>query len=145
MDWMYNGKVFDVEPIEYVGFVYLIENIITGKKYIGKKLFWQSKTVTIRRKTKTVKRKAKKIKIESDWKMYWSSSIDLQRDVEALGEDKFNRSIIHLCRSKGEMGYLEAKEQFANAVLEYPNLWYNRYVGCRVNHTTIKNLIKSTS
>ncbi len=142
---MYNGKVFDVEPIEYVGFVYLIENIITGKKYIGKKLFWQSKTVTIRRKTKTVKRKAKKIKIESDWKMYWSSSIDLQRDVEALGEDKFNRSIIHLCRSKGEMGYLEAKEQFANAVLEYPNLWYNRYVGCRVNHTTIKNLIKSTS
>jgi hypothetical protein len=145
MSWLYNGSPFDAPSESDVGFVYLIENKLNGKKYIGKKLFWQSKTITIRRKTKTVKRKAKKIKIESNWKEYWSSSIDLQKDVETLGASNFTRSIVHICKTKGEMGYLEAKEQFAHEVLEYPELWYNRYVGCRVNHTTIKNLIKSMS
>lgn len=145
MEWLYNDKPFTSPEPTDVGFVYLIVNNLSGKKYIGKKLFWQSKTITIRRKTKTVKRKVKKTKIESDWKEYWSSSLDLQKDVEELGAQNFSRFIIHLCKTKGEMGYLEAKEQFAHAVLEYPDLWYNRYVGCRVNHTTIKNLIKTTS
>lgn len=35
--WLYQGEEFKEDQAEgYVGFVYLIENIFTKKKYIGK-------------------------------------------------------------------------------------------------------------
>jgi len=38
MQWTYDGKAIDTIPEEYEGFVYLITNLTTGQKYIGKKL-----------------------------------------------------------------------------------------------------------
>ena len=38
MQWTYEGKVIDQIPDEYEGFVYLITNLKTGQKYVGKKL-----------------------------------------------------------------------------------------------------------
>ena len=68
--WHYNGKEYDETPEEYQGFVYMITELDTGKKYIGKKFFWKPKTLPI---TKTRKRRVK-TRVESDWRTYFGSS-----------------------------------------------------------------------
>lgn len=135
MTWLYEGQELNEIPEGYIAFVYLITNKIDNKKYIGKKLFYFSKS-------KTVKGKKKKFKEESDWKTYWSSSDDLKADVSKLGEENFTREILHLCRNKGESTYLEAKQQFLNEVLENPDKWYNRNIMARVHASHVKNLQK---
>lgn len=130
--WIYKSEEFTDDQIgKYTGFVYLITNKKTGRAYIGKKLFWFTKT-------KTVKGKKKKVKVPSDWKDYWSSSDELKKDVELLGEGNFTREILHLCPNKGMMSYMEAKLQFLHEVLEKPDLWYNGQIQCRVHRSHIK-------
>lgn len=118
--WIYNGLVFESENIEdHVGFIYLIENLSNNRKYVGKKLFTSSRT-------KMVKKKKKKVRVESDWKKYYGSNIELIADVDAIGSQNFRRTILRLCKTKGECNYFEAKEQFALDVLrseEYYNTW----------------------
>jgi hypothetical protein len=130
IDWFYNGEPF-LEPGEYYGFVYIITNKTDGRKYIGKKFFWATK----RRQVNKVR---KRYKAESDWKTYWSSSDELQRDVERLGKENFTREIIHLCKNKGTTNYLEAKEQFTRSVLENKDLWYNTWISVKVNRSHVK-------
>ena len=131
MSWYYkNELVTEIDP-KYKAFVYLITNLKTGKRYIGKKL-------TEFTKTKVVKGKRKKVKYESDWRDYWSSSDELKSDVALLGVDSFRREIIHYCLNKGSASYFEAKEQFANEVLEHPDLWYNGQIQVRVHRSHIK-------
>lgn len=131
MTWYYKEEpVTEIDP-KYKAFVYLITNLKTGKRYIGKKL-------TEFTKTKVVKGKRKKIKYESDWRDYWSSSDEVKQDVAILGEEHFRREIIHLCLNKGSASYYEAKEQFLNEVLENPDLWYNGQIQVRVHRTHIK-------
>ena len=46
MTWLYENKVFDLSEEElekYQGFVYEVEEVDTGMKYIGKKFFWKKK------------------------------------------------------------------------------------------------------
>jgi len=129
MEWMYDGQPFS-NPDNFSGFVYCISNTVNGRKYIGKKNFYFSKT-------KQVKGKKKRIKVESDWRDYWSSSDELKADVEKFGKDKFTRDILHLCSNKGTMNYLEAKEQFLNGVLESED-WYNGYIMCRCHRSHVK-------
>ena len=130
--WIYQNKEFTESEIgKYIGYVYLITNKINNRQYIGKKLFWFSKT-------RTVKGKKKKEKALSDWQTYWSSSEELKSDVVALGEENFTREILYLCSSKGTMSYLEAREQFARRVLEFPDLWYNGIIQCRIHRTHVK-------
>jgi hypothetical protein len=141
MTWYYKDEpVEEIEP-KYVGFVYLITNLVTGKRYIGKKLAKFSKTTT---KTVTLKsgvKKKKKVrsKTDSDWKTYWSSSKDVQADVKQLGENKFRRDILMFCLTKGTATYYEAKFQFHHEVLEKPNEWYNGQIQCRIHRSHIKN------
>ena len=117
--WIYQNKEFTENDIgKYIGFVYLITNKTNNRRYVGKKLFWFSKT-------RTVKGKKKKEKALSDWQDYWSSSEELKAEVKKLGEENFTREILYLCSNKGTMSYLEAREQFAHRVLENPNEWYN--------------------
>lgn len=133
MTWLYEGVPFTSEMIEdNIGFVYEIENIETGKKYIGKKLLRFTKT------TRT-KKKKKRVYSESDWQSYWGSSEYLHVDVQALGEDKFKRTIVRLCKTKTELGYYELKMQMENDVLLKPDQYYNMYIGYRAHR---KNLIK---
>ncbi len=128
--WIYNNKPLEEIPEKAYGYVYLITNNQTGRKYIGKKLFWFSKT-------KQVKGKKKRTKVESDWRDYWSSSDELKKDVETLGTDKFTREILHICGNKGMCNYLEAKEQMIREVLE-SDKYYNSQIQCRVHRTHIK-------
>jgi len=132
--WFYNGQLFDGPSEQHYGFVYIITNITNNKQYIGKKLFWF-------KKTKILKGKKKRYLAESDWKTYFGSSISLQQDKNDIGADKFKREIIHLCRSKGECSFYEAKEQLSRDVLLHPDLFYNDWVICRVHRKHISSLI----
>lgn len=132
MSWIYKEKEFTEDDIDkQVGFVYIITNLIDGKKYIGKKLFKF-------RKQKQVKKKKKKILVQSDWEDYYGSSDLLKRDVESLGKENFKREILYLCENKTQMSYLELKEQMSHRVLESDD-YYNQWIMVRVRK--IKGLI----
>lgn len=129
--WLYNDKIFESENIEdNYGFVYLIEDIDTGKKYIGKKFFWS-------KKTKTVKGKKKRSLVESDWKDYYGSNIKLLKDIEEKSIYKFHRFMIKLCRNKTECAYYELKEQVDRNVLLDEN-YYNEFIGSRILGKNLK-------
>jgi len=134
--WLYNNKVLFEIPANAYGYVYLITNNLTGKMYIGKKLFWF-------RKTKVIKGKKKRIKVESDWRDYWSSSDEVKADIKAIGEINFSREILHICQNKGTCNYLEAKEQMLRGVLE-SDLYYNAQIQCRVHRTHIKETLNKS-
>jgi hypothetical protein len=132
LNWKYNGEDFTEDLIgDNYGFVYEIINLTNNKKYIGKKFFYSAKT-------KQVKGKKKKYKVSSDWQTYYGSSAELCEDVLSLGQENFSREIIHLCHSKGECGYLEAKEQFIRGVMESDD-YYNTWIMVRVRKSHIKD------
>ena len=58
MIWSYENNNIPADLSEYIGFVYLITNLQTNRKYIGKKLLKF-------KKVKTIKGKKKKILVES--------------------------------------------------------------------------------
>jgi hypothetical protein len=132
MTWSYQGKEVEEIPEGYIGFVYLITNLKTGQKYIGKKLA-QFKRTKPPLKGKRLKRRSV---VESDWRDYWGSSDRLNADVQALGPENFTREILYYCKSKAEMSYLEAREQFERRVLETDD-YYNGIINVRVGGSNI--------
>jgi len=125
-------------PEDCVGFVYLITNNLTGRKYVGKKLAKFSKTTykTVKLKNGTKKKKKIRSKIDSDWQEYYGSSPNLTADVEKLGKENFTRQILHYCKSKAETSYIEAREQFDRKVLETDE-YYNGHIQVRVHGSHI--------
>jgi len=142
MTWQYQGNIINELPDDCVGFVYLITNTATERKYIGKKLAKFSKTTYKIVKLKNGNKKRKKIrsKIDSDWREYYGSNEELNRDVALLGADKFTREILYLCKSKAECSYVEAREQFRHQVLESAD-YYNGQISVRVHGSHIINKI----
>lgn len=138
--WTFNTQIVEELPEDCVGFVYLITNLTTNRKYIGKKLAKFSKTIykTVTLKNGTKKKKKIKSKIDSDWMEYYGSSIDLNKDVELLGKENFTREILFYCKSKAECSYVEAREQFGRKVLESDD-YYNGQISVRVHGSHIKN------
>ena len=141
MSWLYESKHIDVLPEDCVGFVYLITNNLTGRKYIGKKLAKFSKTTykTVKLKNGNKKRKKIRSKIDSDWQLYYGSSPELTKDIERLGAGNFTREILYYCRSKAECSYIEAREQFSRRVLESDD-YYNGHIQVRVHGSHIRKL-----
>jgi hypothetical protein len=131
--WYYNDKVFDETPEEYQGFVYMITELDTGKKYIGKKFFWKPKILPI---TKSRKRRVK-TRVESDWKKYYGSSTQVQMLVEEKGVDNYRRDVLYLCKTKGDCSYYEAKLQFQYDVL-LSDEYYNEFIGCKIHSKHLK-------
>ena len=139
MNWLYEGAEYELpentDHSDIYGFVYLITNIENGRKYIGKKFFWRKKILPV---TKTRKRR-KHTQVESDWKSYYGSSEELNSDIEKYGKDNFRREILHICKTKGECGYLEAKEQFVRDAL-LTDEYYNTWIQVRVRKHHINGL-----
>jgi len=107
--WRYDGQVFESDDIgEYFGFVYRITNLTNGKKYIGRKYFWQ------RRKPRGGNRK---VTSESDWKKYYGSSDELNAERKQVGNSAFKREILSLHKTQGKVNFEETRQLFINNVL----------------------------
>ena len=142
MSWLYENTQIELLPEDCVGFVYLITNLTTGRKYIGKKLAKFSKTTYKVVKLKNGNKKRKKIrsKIDSDWQTYYGSNDELNKDIQTLGQENFKREILYYCNSKAQCSYIEAREQFRHQVLE-SDAYYNGQISVRVHGSHIKNKI----
>ena len=107
--WTYQGTTFTSADIDdFFGFVYRITNLTNGRKYIGRKYFWQ------KRKPRGGGRKRTS---ESNWKAYYGSSKELTEDRKLLGVQAFSREILSLHRTPGKVNYEETRQQFLNNVL----------------------------
>jgi hypothetical protein len=138
--WYYDGVEFTSEMIEdYIGYVYCITDLKNNKKYIGKKLFRSTRRLAPL-KGKTRKRTVIK---ESDWQDYFGSSEEVKLLVSELGSDNFKREILHLCNTKGELSYMELKEQMLREVLLNDD-YYNGIIQVKIHRSHVKNLKKSS-
>jgi hypothetical protein len=137
--WLYKGEEFnDAEGYkDFIGFVYLITDNANGKKYVGKKLLWS------KRKLKPLKGQRRKRTVikESDWKTYYGSNDEIKTLVETVGPERFKREILYFCKTKGELSYKEAKEQFDREVLFKPDEYYNGIIHCRVSRRHIGHML----
>lgn len=130
--WYYKGTIFNSTDIKDAhGMIYLIEEISTGRIYIGQKQLWT-------KKPRMVNKKKKMIKAESDWKKYYSSSNYIMEKVEKEGWSDFKRHILVLCISDGQMNYVEMKLQIDLRMLEQQDLYINGYIGGRISTSHIK-------
>lgn len=144
MTWLFEGNSINELPEDCVGYVYLITNNVSGRRYIGKKLAKFAKTTykVVKLKNGTKKRKKIRSKVDSDWATYYGSNIELNKDVEELGSANFTREILYYCKSKAECSYIEAREQFKYKVLESNN-YYNGHIQVRVHKNHINgNCVK---
>lgn len=137
--WLYNGEEFTSEMIgDYVGFVYVITDLTNNKKYVGKK------TLVSKRKLPPLKGKTRRRTkiVESDWQKYYGSSDEVKMLVEENGAESFDREILHLCKSKGEMSYLELKEQMEREVL-LNDEYYNGIIQVKIHRNHVQSLKSS--
>lgn len=130
--WYYEGYPLDEETRDklieegVIGFVYLITEYSTKKKYVGKKMWITKKKLP---PLKGQKRKRTKI-VETDWRTYYGSSENVKAIIEEKGTEEFHREILHFCYGKAELAYLEAKEQFDREVLLRDD-YYNGIINLR--------------
>lgn len=144
MSWNYKEVIVEQLPEECIGFVYLITNLTNNRKYIGKKLskFAKTTTKTVKLKNGTKKKKKIRTKVDSDWREYYGSSLELLTDITNLGIDNFTREILYYCNSKAECSYIEAREQFTRKVLETSD-YYNGQISCRIHGSHIINKLSA--
>jgi hypothetical protein len=112
---------------DFFGFIYEITNIITNKRYIGKKQCHSR----LKRKPLKGKKRNRIDYIDSDWREYTSSSNELNEDIKKLGKDKFVFKIIKICNSKWALAYYEIREQIARDVLMRDD-YYNGIINVRI-------------
>ena len=143
MAWLGIPESYD----EYIGFVYEIEEIDTGMKYIGIKKFWttvKKKPTKFRMKdgvylkdkkgkritnTRTTKEHIKK---ESDWRKYNSSSPILQEKIKQ-NPDNYKKKIISCHKSVTDLKIEEAYLQIKAYKSGNWDKYYNNMINLRLN------------
>lgn len=134
MTWIYKGKpiesIEDIPDPKAIGFIYIIRQLSTGKKYIGRKLLTKSSR-------KTVKGKTKKSRTESDWKDYWSSSPELKQLIKDVGEQDFTREILVFVSSRGMLAYAEELSLYMVGALESDE-WFNNNIRAKIYRSWCK-------
>ena len=134
MTWYYDGVPYEYDGVSY-GFVYLIENLSTGRKYIGRKYFTCAGY-------RQINGKKKKIRKPSDWQDYYGSNDTLKREVVETGKDNYRRIILHLCKSKSECAYFETYEIMSRHALLSEN-YYNDWVTAKIRKDHLKSIVQS--
>ena len=139
-DWLLKGEPYnptEEELKEWQGFVYVITDD-KGKMYVGQKSFWKKVT---RPPLKGKKNKRRGI-AESDWRTYVGSSPRVQDIVEQRGMDSIRREILHFGKTKGDLSYLETKEQFNRDVL-FDDKYHNEIVNCRIHKKHLSEKLRN--
>lgn len=144
--WKYQNELFDDDNLqkEWIGFIYLMTHLPSGKRYIGRKL------LTVAGQYQKNK-KIYKIRKESDWKTYYSSCPEILKMIEA-GEplENFEREILVFAPGRAILNYLEEKFQQVLGVLESED-WYNtnirskfykRHILGKINTFHVNNVLK---
>lgn len=131
--WYYKDEIFSSHHFDEscFGFIYIIEEISTGKIYVGQKQLWTSKT-------KTVNKKKKKIKVENDWRDYYSSSAYINEKVNSEGNKDFKRNVLFLIGSNGMLNWVEMILQVDLRMLENQEKYINGFVGGRIATLHVK-------
>lgn len=114
-------------PNNCFGFVYRIDNLDSGKSYIGKKQCFSiyKKKFSKKKLLEISDKRLKNYSIEkreTNWKKYTGSNTDLNLDI-ALG-NRIKKTILEFAFSKRHLTYLELKYQIIYGVLESEK-WYN--------------------
>lgn len=138
MSWYYQREIA-VPPADAQAFVYLITNVNTGRKYIGKKNLTAKKTTYKQHTQKNGKKVRKRVVkyVDSDWQDYWGSCKPLLDDIFNQGKYMFKREILLWCHSRQLAAYHEARLQFEHNVLLDSN-YYNGIIQCRINQSHLK-------
>ena len=114
-----NPSRIKLDPDNSFGFVYLIVNLLTGRRYIGKKQYHQYR--------KGIKARP------SDWRTYTSSSRPLNEDIKRQGKTNFHFEILAEFNTRGGLVYGETHLQHVCNVLtekdgEDERLFYNQFI-----------------
>lgn len=137
--WIYNEQPFLQEDVgNYVGFVYLITDLLNQKFYIGKKIFF-NRFIRKPLKGKTRRRIERK---PSDWQEYYGSNEKLRMLVESTDKALYKREILHLCRNKSQMSYLETKEILVRDAL-IDERYYNDWVSAKITRKQLHSVYVS--
>lgn len=131
--WLLNDTpVLEIPEGEPYGFIYEIECKSTGEKYIGKKAFHSYHTKISRVLNERTGRMNKVREVEateSNWKIYFGSSIEIKDLVKAKGKQDFTRKILALCKTKKELTFREVEFQCKANVLEKPEYINSNILG----------------
>lgn len=115
--WLYKNKQvasIDDMPKDTFGFIYEVEHIPTGRRYIGKKVLIFNRTLP---PLKGQKRK-RKVQKESDWLKYYGSHKEIVGLIKEGKQDEFKREILQFVKTKKLLTYFECKYLFIKEVLE---------------------------
>ena len=139
--WFYNRlPIYSINdmPKGTYGFIYEVEHIPSGKKYLGKKvLFFERNKKLGKRELAALKeeRKSKgiggrvpakkKVITESDWESYYGSQKEILQLVKNGETKDFKRLILKFVMDKKQLTYFECKYLFINEVLETRNDYIN--------------------
>lgn len=124
-NWIHLDQEMTQAPEDIQGFVYKITNETSGRMYIGKKSFIKR----IKRKPLKGKKRVRIDYVQSDWKKYMGSCDELLEDIKKQGSDEFKREILYLCRTKKDMTYIEAREQFVCRAIESEDYYNTNILG----------------
>jgi len=119
----------DIE--NWFGFVYVIERLNAKPK--ERKFYWGCKQLKRKITRKPLKGKTNKRRstTESDWREYYGSSKELQKDIDLYGKGQFKRTILKLCKSKWQLKFEELKFQMGNNTLLRSDT-YNGIINLRI-------------
>ena len=135
-DWINLPDILDKE--KHFAIIYKITNLITNRKYIGKKQIWSKKT-----RPPLKGKKRKRIEwVQSDYKSYYGSSEELKKDIVIYGVDNFKREVLDIASCKWDAAYIELYYQLTEQVI-FKDDYYNGIINIRLPKPP-KNLVLST-
>ena len=139
--WLYEGRDYDPAyediPDDVLGFVYIIEDTVTGEKYIGQKRMRKPKTLPV---TKSRKRRVRTV-VESDWREYHGSNTTIKENVSEGLSDRYQREILRFGYSKGDLSLIETMEQIKQGALIRDD-FLNGIISCKIHRKHISKKLR---
>jgi hypothetical protein len=115
--WSFPEKL---DPAVYIGFVYMIADLRTGLRYIGKKLMRGTGTSNLNQ--------------ESNWRQYKSSHPELKAAISLRGTGEFDFIVLEQYGTKGGLSYAESWSLMRAEIPSSPG-WYNTAINAVTWHS----------